>query len=42
MWLEKSSAMNMMDFYSGKVDLIGKNSYSKKRQLHDSYAQQLY
>ena len=39
MWLEKSTAMNMMDFYSGKVELPGKN---KKKQVHDSYAQQLH
>jgi hypothetical protein len=39
MWLEKSTAMNMMDFYSGKVEFPGKN---KKRQVQDSYVQQLH
>jgi hypothetical protein len=43
MWLEKSTALNMMDSFSGKVEINDPKDYSKKyrRKFHDSYAQQL-
>ena len=40
MWLEKSTAMYMMDAFSGKVEIQDKKQKYRKK-VHDSYAQQL-